>query len=74
MIVLKEKKVKQSQEHAGSMTKYVTLLKNDVFKEMLDKTEEKQGKWDEEIKITQQVLNSNNEESIKKLKEKYSGT
>lgn len=74
MIVLKEKKVKQSQEHQRSMTKYVTLLKNDVFKEMLDKTEEKQGKWDEEIKITQQVLNSNNEESIKKLKEKYSGT
>lgn len=74
MIVLKEKKVKQSQEHERSMTKYVTLLKNDVFKEMLDKTEEKQGKWDEEIKITQQVLNSNNEESIKKLKEKYSGT
>lgn len=74
MIVLKEKKVKQSQEHQRSMTKYVTLLKNDVFKEMLDKTEEKLGKWDKEIKITQQVLNSINEESIKKLKEKYSGT
>lgn len=51
-----------------SMFKYETLIKDEFYKEMLNKTTENLEKWDKEIKI---IKESKDLELIKELKEKY---